>query len=194
MSIDRVINTSGRSLYLDVLGITVPPNVEARLLPGPPKGWKRPAMTVQTKLAVVLRQEGRCKATGVKFGDVKDIRFDHRPAIYERAYDGVANDTVPACNDPKFIEAVTAASHDDRTFGTGGTTLGGDLGRAARGRSAGEAELRHRAAMAEKAGDRRGAKKLLAGVRPARRRTKAKITNRKNAWPPRGARKLKSRA
>jgi len=102
----------------------------------PPKGWKRPSMPARVKLDVVIRQEGKCKQTNERLGTLDNTRFDHRPALWERHFDDMAQDTIPPANDPSYIDAVTIAGHDIRTHGPGGekriTTLGSDSHRRAK--------------------------------------------------------------
>ena len=102
------------------------------ILDRPPKEWKRPTMPPRVKLDVVIRQEGKCKQTGEKLGTLENTRFDHRPAIWERKFDTVTNDTIPPANDPEHIEACTVAGHDFRTNGNGATTAGSDSHRRAK--------------------------------------------------------------
>lgn len=107
------------------------------ILDRPPQDWTRPAIPVRVRLQVVLNQDGKCKATGARLGHVDNVRFDHRPALWERQFDTIKGDTVPPANDPAFIEALTKAAHDARTFGPGGekriTSAGSDLHRKAKG-------------------------------------------------------------
>lgn len=92
---------------------------------------KRKAIPDKTKLEVVIRQEGKCKACGNKLFELKDTRFDHRPALVNRnvALDNLDYD--PPQLDPNFIEALHVDCHDKRTFGPGGekriTVAGSDL-------------------------------------------------------------------
>lgn len=102
------------------------------ILDCPPKGWKRPAIPTRVKLDVVIRQEGRCRQTGHKLGTLDNTQFDHRPALWERRFDTVANDTIPPANDPASIEACTIAGHKVRTHGNGATTAGSDSHRRAK--------------------------------------------------------------
>lgn len=102
------------------------------ILDRPPKEWKRKGWNSTVRLQVLLNQQGRCKATGERLGDIADVRFDHRPPLFERRFDTEAWDTVPAENDPAHIEAITKAEHDRRTFGTKATTAGSDLHRKAK--------------------------------------------------------------
>lgn len=102
------------------------------ILDRPPKDWKRPAIPDRVKLRVVIRQVGKCKQTGDKLGSLENTQFDLRPGIWERKFDTVKNDTVPASNDPAFIEACTVAGHKVRTHGTGATTVGSDSHRRAK--------------------------------------------------------------
>lgn len=118
------------------------------ILDAPPKGWKRPPMPVRVKLDVVIRQEGKCKATRQKLGELKNTNFDHRPALFERKFDTETNDTIPPANDPGFIEAITVAAHYVRTNGRGGekriSSVGSDAHRRAKVRRGAE----HREAIA----------------------------------------------
>jgi len=111
-------------------------------------------MPTRVKLDVVIRQCGVCKQTGEKLGTLENTRFDHRPALWERQFDTETNDTVPPANDPAFIEALTKAGHDVRTFGPGGekrvTTLNSDSGRRAKDRRVVKREAAHSEAMAMK--------------------------------------------
>ena len=102
------------------------------ILDRPPKDWKRPAIPVRVKLDVVIRQEGRCKQTGDRLGTLKNTQFDHRPGIWERKFDTVADDTIPPANDPSFIEACTIGGHKVRTHGNGATSVGSDSHRRAK--------------------------------------------------------------
>ena len=89
------------------------------ILQTPPKNWKRPAMPVNVKLQVCINQKGRDKETGEHLGDVKNVQFDHRPALWERKFDTEARDgqgdTIPPANDPDYIEAVKIETHKKRT-------------------------------------------------------------------------------
>ncbi len=102
------------------------------ILDRPPEDWKRPPIPVRVKLDVVIRQEGKCKQTGEKLGTLANTNFDHRPAIWERKFDTVAQDTIPPANDPASIEACTIAGHKTRTHGNGATTAGSDSHRRAK--------------------------------------------------------------
>lgn len=102
------------------------------ILDRPPKDWKRPAIPVLVRLDVVIRQEGKCKQTGDKLGTLKNTQFDHRPGLWERKFNTVANDTIPPANDPASIEACTIAGHKIRTHGNGATTSGSDSHRRAK--------------------------------------------------------------
>jgi hypothetical protein len=102
------------------------------ILDRPPKNWKRPPIPTRVKIDVIIRQEGKCKQTGDKLGTLKNTQFDHRPALFERQFDTVTNDTIPPANDPAFIEACTVAGHKVRTHGTGATTVGSDSHRRAK--------------------------------------------------------------
>lgn len=132
------------------------------ILPCPPKDWKRPPMPIGVKLDVVLRQTpaGKlktlalglkgsalakiklllpavtCPVTGEPIGDWANIRFDHRPALWERSFYTMTNDTIPPSNSVADIEALSVKGHDIRTHGKGGekrvTTVGSDSHRRAK--------------------------------------------------------------
>jgi len=76
-------------------------------------------MPAAVKLQVVINQEGRCKATGEKLGLISEVEFDHRPGLWEREFDPDARDgegdTIPAANDPAYIDAVKKSAHGMRT-------------------------------------------------------------------------------
>lgn len=96
----------------------------------------RRSIPAWVKLQVILNQGARCKMTGHVFVDARAIRFDHRPALWERKFDPGTGDFVPPQNDPAFIEAVESKEHDRRTFGAGGekriAAAGSDLHRKAK--------------------------------------------------------------
>jgi hypothetical protein len=112
-------------------------------------------MPVLVKLDVVIRQGGVCKQTGDRLGTLKNTRFDHRPAIWERQFDTEKNDTIPPANDANFIEALTVRGHDIRTFGPGGekriTTLNSDAGRRSKAKRIANRESEHAEAILMKA-------------------------------------------
>lgn len=127
----------------------IDPIIAARLLPAPPPGWKRPALKMQTKLQVILNQEGKCKATGERLTDIRQVQFDHRPAVWQRRFDPVMNDTAPSVNDSDTIDAILKAEHVIRTFTDNGTGMG-DVTHKAHSDRTGEREAEHRIAMALK--------------------------------------------
>jgi hypothetical protein len=114
---------------------------------------------------------------------LKRYRRDHRPALCDRPFDTEANDFIPPQNDPDFIFLVEIAEHDRRTFGrTPGaaktvTTRGSDVGERKRSRDIRTSEAVHRAAVASRSGDYKGAAAILASA-PKKPKTK-------KAWPSR---------
>lgn len=100
---------------LKAIEAEIPADVLARLLPCPPKRWKRPAMPNAVKLQVIINQEGKCHASGLRLGDIRHVNFDHRPALKARRYDPLENDTFPKANDARFIEAILIEEHRKRT-------------------------------------------------------------------------------
>lgn len=113
------------------------------ILLSPPEDWKRPSTPAQVKCQVLINQQGRCKATGERLGDIRDVQFDHRPALWERKFDTEAWDTVPPANDPAYIEAIKADQHTVRTTR--------DAKRRAHGRRVTRSHQEHQQRMAEKA-------------------------------------------
>jgi hypothetical protein len=94
---------------------------------------KRKAIPDRIKLEVVLRQDGRCPHCSEKLGPLKDLNFDHRPAIINRDVNEAGTDYLPAQLDPEFIQAIhVLPCHRERTIGRGGekrtTTAGSDIG------------------------------------------------------------------
>jgi hypothetical protein len=91
----------------------------------PPKGWRRPAIPLATQVAVLKR--ALCVSLGCDA-----IELDHRPALWERSYDDVTDDTVPSANDPAHLEAIGKDEHRTRTSGTKATSAGSDAHRRAK--------------------------------------------------------------
>lgn len=85
----------------------------------PPVGFRK-AIPVTVKLQVVLAQGAKCTACGQRLGKLDEIEFDHTPAIQLRTWDPVRKDTIPACNDPEFIEAKHIDCHAAKTTGRKG--------------------------------------------------------------------------
>lgn len=91
------------------------------ILSRPPESWKRPAMPKGVKAAVFVRQGGKCAESGVKLGSIGGVPFeyDHRPGLWERKFDTEARngkgDTIPASNDPEFIQAIAVTAHKARS-------------------------------------------------------------------------------
>lgn len=141
----------------------------------------RKAIPTSVKFEAVMRQDGKCAHCGVKLGAWSDTRFDHRPALQERAWNEEAQDFEPPQNDPNFLDAIHVNCHDVRTNGRGGEkricTAGSDAGNAGKVRRLTRTEEEFR-------------RKLLAktdpdAIAPEPRRHKQKIPNRKAAWPSR---------
>lgn len=107
------------------------------ILDRPPPEWKRPDIPKRVKAAVLLDQGGKCRRTGVKL-EKGNTQFNHIPELWERQFDTERWDTIPAANNPVFIEAVTIGAHDKITNGPGGekriTTAGSGAGRRAKGK------------------------------------------------------------
>lgn len=101
------------------------------ILLAPPRGWKRPSITLGTEVLALrrlLRDLGYPR-----------IHLDHRPPLSERQFDTESDDTIPPANHPDYIEALTPKEHDKRTNGPGGekriTTAGSDSNRRAKTRA-----------------------------------------------------------
>ncbi len=96
----------------------------------PPKGY-RPAIPVQVKFTAVMRLDGRCALCGERLGEWKATEFDHVPALQARSWDPVAEDTIPAANDPEHITAAHKDCHETKTTGRQGESKlsrrGGDI-------------------------------------------------------------------
>ncbi|BCM87854.1 hypothetical protein [Methylobacterium indicum] len=102
----------------------------ADLSQAPPKGY-RPAIPVQVKFTVAMRQDSRCALCGERLGEWKGTEWDHVPAIQLRAWDPEAGDTIPAANDPDYLTAAHADCHERKTTGRLGDSKlsrrGGDI-------------------------------------------------------------------
>lgn len=115
----------------------------------------------------------------------KRYELDHRPALTDRPYDTEAGDFIPPQNDPEHIDLIEARDHDERTFGRKAdaakttTTRGSDVGERARTRDIRTSEAIHRAALASRDGDYRGAAQILANApKQSRLKPKRKIESR----------------
>lgn len=143
------------------------------ILDAPPPGWKRPSLTLKAKV-----EAWENKAGG-------DVRYDHRPPVERRQFDTETNDTIPPFQDGRFLEPLTRAAHDTRTFGPGGekrvTTLNSDAHNRKQTRHVRRKEAAHGAVMVAKA---------LGEPAPQPERRKHKIANRPFA---KGHRRLQSR-
>jgi hypothetical protein len=58
------------------------------------------------------------------------IDWDHFPALSLRVVDSETGLLVPAANDPRYIRPLRKAEHAVKTFGSGATTAGSDIGNA----------------------------------------------------------------
>lgn len=108
------------------------------ILPCPPPGWKRPSIPLATQVALLKAFIRKVMGT--------EVNIDHRPPVSERPYDEDKRDTVPSANDIAFLEVLTKADHDVRTFGTKATSSGSDAHSRAKVRhlTADQAEFRRR--------------------------------------------------
>lgn len=88
------------------------------ILAAPPSNWKRPSIPLATQVALLKAFIRKVMGT--------EINIDHRPPVSEREFNDETNDTIPPANDIAFLEVLTKADHDVRTFGTAATTLGSD--------------------------------------------------------------------
>src|SRR5258706_4707541 len=111
------------------------------ILTSPPTNWKRPQIPVSTQAMLLLKfmkesnlrlPEPRewktlkslirlIKKIIIKKLGWKEVNIDHRPDLMARKYCSETNDTIPAANDPNYLEVLSKADHDARTFGRGGT-------------------------------------------------------------------------
>ena len=75
-----------------------------------------PSMPVLVKLDVVIRQEGKCACgCNQKLGSLKEIEFDHVPALIFREYDPETKLYTPDANDPTRIFAKRIECHLKKT-------------------------------------------------------------------------------
>lgn len=94
---------------------------------GPPKGWKRPAIPQRVILEVLIAQNGRDPVTQARLEPMtRGVDIDHDPALKLRAFDPVANDTVPAANDPRYLVIRDRPGHAEKTNGRASTSHGSD--------------------------------------------------------------------
>lgn len=116
--------------------------------------------------------------------DVRDLQFDHDPALLARPYNTETEDFEPAQNDPQYILPRLRKDHAQKTFGRAPgaektvTTRGSDVGEAARIKSISDTEAIHEARLASKRGDFEESARILADVRKSRLKPKKK-------WPSR---------
>lgn len=128
----------------------------------------RPHMPEAVKKSVLRMQGGLC-ACGCKTvlsDDRQDIRFDHRPALWQRDYCEVTRRYKPDANDVCFIRAVTVWCDRPKTYGTKATTRGSDLGERARSN---RIRKSHEAFLAHLASRECGQKRQLSGKIPSRK-------------------------
>lgn len=82
----------------------------------PPKGFRKPIPS-GAKVAIIARQEGRCAECGEPLAGCT-IHYDHRPPLSAREWLPHLDDTLPAANDPKHLEAIhEKPCHAARTAG-----------------------------------------------------------------------------
>ncbi|WP_235912820.1 hypothetical protein [Brucella tritici] len=72
-----------------------------------------------------------------RFGlTIKEVEFDHSPALALRPINPLTGDTIPPANDPDHIDMLLTQEHRVKTFGRGGekriTTADGDIGKIAK--------------------------------------------------------------
>lgn len=124
----------------------------------PPVGFRK-AIPTTVRLDVVIRQEGRCKTCREKLGVLADTQFDHTPALQLRQWDQDIGDTVPAANDPEYIEAKHKDCHAIKTTGRTGesklSAVNGDVQQIAKIRrlEKKESEFRNRLLVKEDGGE-----------------------------------------
>lgn len=88
---------------------------------------RRKAIPDRVKLIAALKRMGLT---------IKQVQFDHNPALALRPINPVTGDTIPPANDPDYIELLLITEHEEKTFGRGGekriTTAGSDIGNIAK--------------------------------------------------------------
>lgn len=151
------------------------------ILDRPPPEWKRPSMTADVRQAVLRAQDRKCKISGAPL-EKGGFAYDHRPPLHDRKFDTVKWDTIPAANDPKFIQAIINGEHRFLTSGRrGDKKVSSRLGDVGRMRHDDRVREKHEAFLERQASKRRG-KKLDKRVRD--------LHETRRQWP---TRKIKSR-
>lgn len=87
------------------------------------KPRRRKHIPLSVKLEVLLAEKGLKPA---------DVEWDHEPPLAMREWDEAAQDTVPAANDPRYIQCLVKADHHIKTNGTKATTAGSDKNKLAK--------------------------------------------------------------
>lgn len=138
----------------------------------PPVGFRK-AIPVAVRLDAVIRQEGRCKACGERLGKLAETEFDHVPALQLRCWDPDLLDSIPAANDPEYIQAKHKDCHKAKTTGRKGESklnaIHGDTAQIAKLRRVTQSEIEFR-------------RRLLAKGEPEPEEDKPQ---RKSRWPKR---------
>ena len=80
----------------------------------PPKGFRK-YMPLKVKLEALLIHGAVYDADGRQVTDLTLIQWDHCPAVMQREYDALTNDTIPPVNDPRFIVPRAVEVHRKKT-------------------------------------------------------------------------------
>ena len=110
--------------------------------------------------------------------DVRDLQFDHDPALLARPYNTETQDFEPAQNDPDYILPRLKKDHAEKTFGRKAdaektvTTRGSDVGEAAHIRHVRKTHDLHDLKLAAKSGDPQALAHLLGVEKEKRPRSK----------------------
>lgn len=129
---------------------------------------RRKSIPDRVKLIVALKRAGLT---------VDRVRFDHTPPLAMREWDEKAGDTIPAANDPVYIQMLTLDEDRVKTYGRGGekraTVADGDIHKIAKMRRLTKAQEESRRRMlARDAGDQPDTPKSKWPKRPFTKRPK----------------------
>lgn len=84
---------------------------------------RRKPISLMAQLHAALRQLGF---------EPHEVELDHTPALALRDWDEAKQDTIPPASDPRYLVWRPKSEHRIKTFERGATTVGSDIGEAAR--------------------------------------------------------------
>lgn len=107
--------------------IAIAPDHGAKV-PGPPEGWKRPAIPKKVLAELLIRQNGKDPVTGVRLEPLtRGIEVDHVPPLKLREFDPEIGDTIPPANSIEHLVVRDKPEHRAKTSGRGHTSYGSDI-------------------------------------------------------------------